>query len=734
MADRNLLAKATDQSSSPTPGYLYNDIAKQAASSPTIASEIVSYLTRRLEKNNPYVKYKALKTISMVTENPNSRGIFKRTVVMDHQAVKEIKNCLNYRGRSDAVYGDELYERVRTQAKETLDVIYSDEPSKPTGGSGMQGISSSNQYGQPHGGGSYGASSSFSSASATPSGPKKMEGIGNPMFKDPRLDANTGKSIGEMTIGEVLNATKDGIIGIINDPLAKNVGSSHRPGQMHGRPNYGGQGSSGWSSAPPGQAQLQSATNGQWNMASNRGPNAIGSESYRTGGGNVASGVGGSWGSSVAASSRMAAHNPTNPNPVVHISGHPGAANTSGSHEKNIIMELCPPGGMKPEPPPDKLASFCQSLPSLNSDLVCPALLDLLEDGQPWIIRAKVLCVMEKAIQIGEQIAADNGGSNPYSDFFHMCREEVIPLAGHARAAVRDPAIRVLKLLGLDVDAPSFSTPAAQNNQLPVPAVEAHNLLEFDNDDGLHTAPPIPAEMPPAPPEPSIISNSSLFGGMTVKESNISATVPPASDPDQLARKSTDSHTGRSVSDDLLGVTEESHGIVPSEVPSNNVAFDDLTSACITENVSEEDNIGVSVSQSGFGFLNSSSSEKKPAQMNSMTFDPLLNPSVPSQTQPTVINSQMALLMQQQQQQIRLMQAQMQAMQMGNNPQMIMIQQQITRKPAPQIISSGKSVMGGMGSSGVNRSFAFFEDPKKVRQEESNKKFDFVLDAMKGAK
>jgi hypothetical protein len=48
-----------------------------------------------------------------------------------------------------------------------------------------------------------------------------------------------------MTIGEVLNATKEGIIGIINDPLAKNVGSSHRPGHMGGQPNYSGSSSSG---------------------------------------------------------------------------------------------------------------------------------------------------------------------------------------------------------------------------------------------------------------------------------------------------------------------------------------------------------------------------------------------------------------------------------------------------------------------------------------------------------
>lgn len=250
MADRNILSKATEQSSSPTPGYLYNDIAKQAASSPTVAAEIVSYLTRRLAKNNPHVKYKTLKTISMVCENPNSRGVFKRTVVMDHEAVKEIKNCINYRGKADAVHGDELYERVRNQAKETLDAIYSDEPSRQIGG-GMQGLGSNTQYGQPPGaagsyaGGIAAASSSSYSSSSAPSGPKKMEGIGNPMFKDPRLDTNVGKGIGDMTIGEVLHATKEGIIGIINDPLAKNIAPSHRPGHMGGRSNYGGSTSSG---------------------------------------------------------------------------------------------------------------------------------------------------------------------------------------------------------------------------------------------------------------------------------------------------------------------------------------------------------------------------------------------------------------------------------------------------------------------------------------------------------
>jgi len=254
MADRNTLARATEQSSSPTPGYLYNDIAKQSASSPSISSEILSYLIRRLAKNNAHVKFKTLKTISMVCQNPNSRGVFKRTVAQDTQAISGIKACLNYRGRPDAVHGDELYDRVRVQAKETLDAVYSDEPSSQSMGMssmGGQSMGGGGGYGQPssggYGGGGYsGGGGMQHSANMQGGGPKKMEGIGNPMFKDYRIEANNAKSIGEMTIGDVAAAAVEGFKGIVKDPLARNVpgaaGGGHNPHRPGG---YGGGGYGG---------------------------------------------------------------------------------------------------------------------------------------------------------------------------------------------------------------------------------------------------------------------------------------------------------------------------------------------------------------------------------------------------------------------------------------------------------------------------------------------------------
>ena len=49
-----------------------------------------------------------------------------------------------------------------------------------------------------------------------------MEGIGNPMFSDPRM-APQPTGIANMTIKDVVSEAKDTVIGMIKDPLARNV-------------------------------------------------------------------------------------------------------------------------------------------------------------------------------------------------------------------------------------------------------------------------------------------------------------------------------------------------------------------------------------------------------------------------------------------------------------------------------------------------------------------------------
>jgi hypothetical protein len=237
--DRQLLARATENSDAPTPGYMYLDIAKNAAGNPAVCSEIARYLTQRLaSKNNPNVKYKCLKVIAKTAESPYLRGQFKRCMSQDPQAIASIKEALQFRGPPDPVRGDQPYERVRAVAKEALDAIYSDTPAEHA--SPQFATSLSSNYGpsphQQYGGGGGGAYNS--GGGAGPGGPRRMEGIGNPMFKDPRLDPQP-IGLANITIDQAVREAKETIVGMIKDPLARNVevnnshGNMPRPGGMY---------------------------------------------------------------------------------------------------------------------------------------------------------------------------------------------------------------------------------------------------------------------------------------------------------------------------------------------------------------------------------------------------------------------------------------------------------------------------------------------------------------------
>lgn len=816
MADRQVLSRATEQTDSPTPGYLFNDIAKSVSSSPTACADTATYLIRRLNsKQNHNVKYKCLKVMQMVSLNSMTRGQFKRALSQDVNAMSSIKECLNFRGPPDAIHGDKIYEKVRVQAKETLDAIYSDDPSSGreqqsqygvAGGSGAgamtgyggTGSMAPNAYGSGNGGSGYSSQGGGGGGGnmSLPGGPKRMEGIGNPMFKDPRLESDE-KGIGDMTIGEVMSTAKKGFVGMIKDPLARNVAStsSSQIGTMNNH-SYGFQSSYGnngtysghqptyptssnqsgtWSTAPPGASELAQNTGGAWTMASNRGPNAIGSDTHRdaysrsaasstnnnivTG---VATGVGGSWGAS-SNSASVASQSSSAANNIVNIAST-GSAVSDGSYEKTLITELCPPGGMRAEPPTDKLQTFAQSISSLNPDLICPALLDALEDGQPWIIRAKALCVMSTAINVAEKHKQD-GGTNAYADFFFECKDEIEPLTNHSRLAVREPARKVLKALGID-HAPSLATitttskaatTMSQKTVAPPP-----NLLDFDE---APETPPPPTEAPPVPPGPTpaiapssntTSSSDSLFGGMSVKNKVETVTTSTMSAPVATSDS------------DLLGTVEESTPVVASTsidpATSDPGIFGDLnvkpSISSVTNTTGKEnvDNVDVPSNGSGFSFMTGEKESTTSTASNPIpskdSFDPLIGSSsstsqpnnkmqqsveAQQQAQMMMTPQMAALLQQQQQQQMLLMQMQQIQMTPGNTGNTGAVNRMMMQQSqqAPSNMSSmprAVPVMGGAHAGGMSASFAFMEDPAKAKKDASNKKFDFVSDAMKSAR
>eukprot|EP00591_Stephanopyxis_turris_P002136 CAMPEP_0195525516 /NCGR_PEP_ID=MMETSP0794_2-20130614/25994_1 /TAXON_ID=515487 /ORGANISM="Stephanopyxis turris, Strain CCMP 815" /LENGTH=813 /DNA_ID=CAMNT_0040655995 /DNA_START=180 /DNA_END=2621 /DNA_ORIENTATION=- len=812
--DRQALSRATESTDSPTPGYLYIDIAKNCAASPVAAREIIQFLTKRLSsKQSHNVKYKCLKVFAQVAHSPVTRGQFKREVCTNQEAVKAIKEALNFRGPPDPLRGDEIYERVRTAAKETLDAIYSDtptpEPSHGGGGGGGGGMSSSygssNNYGGPVAGGSGG-------------GGKTMEGIGNPMFKDPRLEQSQGRGIGKMTLGDVANVAKETVVGMIKDPLARNVNHSPpRPNQ--GMPGFGSNGSGGVGGGgygaptqssygnPPGRNELAQSTNGQWTMASNRGPNAIGPPSnYNSerdeayfkardagssafqwaqggAGGNQGAatnatpshhGVGGSWATSAPSNPSVAsqARQPPAPSgfappPGTTNFGSGGTAMSDGTYERNLIQELCPPGGMKAQPPEDKLNNFKRAVPSLNPDLICPVLLDCLEDGQPWIIRAKALCVMETTLQVS------GGESNPYADFFHACLAEIEPLGTHARAAVRDPAKRVLKLLGVRPE-DLANSPVRKKNTQPQPQLQPApveqqeppaDLLDFGTVDDPVPAPPqvapapAPPQVAPAPAPAASAGGGSLFGGLTVQKAASKEAPAPAPEAPPAPAPNTDAN--------FLNETNQPK-------PAND-GVEDLVNSTSAFSFIQASNSDPTPTNDELLTPNIPAPAPAPTPQPTETFDPLLSMGM-SNTTPSLntpnVNAAMQAQAQLAYQQNMMMMQQMQMAMMQQNRNMMPNQHQPNPRTSPRRSNSSpmsgsnsmqmgfgqgnmvaapagmqhqQGIMGsnsmrqipivqGKGNASGSGGFSFLDDPSQKKKAKDNMSFDFINDTMKSAK
>mmetsp|Transcript_25567 Transcript_25567/g.28621 ORF Transcript_25567/g.28621 Transcript_25567/m.28621 type:complete len:782 (+) Transcript_25567:183-2528(+) len=774
--DRQLLARSTENSDAPTPGYMYLDIAKNAAGNPQTCADIAKYLTGRLaSKNNSNVKFKCLKVISKTAVSPYLRGQFKRCLSQDPQAMSAIKDATQFRGPPDPVRGDEPYDKVRKAAKEALDAVYSDtQASDPSmgGGGGSFASSVSSSYGNSAGGG-YG--------SAPISGPRRMEGIGNPMFKDPRLEPE--QSMSNITVNAIVNEAKSTVIGMIKDPLARkssvqmsnNQGSMPRPGGSYSGP------AGSFSRPPPGRTDLMHQTNGEWTMASNRGlgatappPNYANDSAYYksrdSGGGSynwaqansggVSSGVGGSWASAANPTTNNSyAHESTpsitvNSIPGAHrISGGGGTAVTDGSYERQLVMELCPPGGMKPEPPPDKLAQFARVVSSLNPDLVCPVLLDCLEEGQPWIIRAKALWVMDTCIIHGKRHDAPN---NAYADFLHACHAEFAPLANHSRAAIQNPAKRVLNSLGVATPVGGAAIPPSRASAIPVaptapppPPEPVVNLLDFDDEVAapLHTMTPSASPQQSLPVKPTTDTNGSggsLFGGLNMTSMAVAPVVaaPVAAPP---APSSGDNLL------DLMAETSVTTASTPTE-PKSSFGFmnsetiappgaDIKETSNMFDNLSFKGNDPVGVggpktepaftaksSESAFGFINSvgsvdsATAEKTtdvpPASATHRdSFDPLKNMTPNSQKQMMQVSPEQMQAMVYQQ---MMMQQQMQMVQMQK-----VLQQQNRGSSNPQMFMnmSGHIMQNPAASKST---FAFMDQPQK----QEDKSFDFVKDAM----
>lgn len=207
--------------------------------------------------------------------------MMKRSVVQNPSAISAIKEALAYRGSMDALVGDQYNLEVREAAKECLEVVYSDagemtQQNQGMGGGGgggqlqgggMAGLGSGSAmgsggyggqggggYGGPSsaaaaggggGGGGYGApmggtSGSGMGSSAGGGGASRMQGIGNPMYGDPRLAQNNANATKLGQLGNMASNVGGAMLEMIKDPLAKSVAPGVTGGGVGGMPGYGG--------------------------------------------------------------------------------------------------------------------------------------------------------------------------------------------------------------------------------------------------------------------------------------------------------------------------------------------------------------------------------------------------------------------------------------------------------------------------------------------------------------
>ena len=90
--DKSLVTKATSPDEVPTPGYMFNEIARITHASADASKQLIDFLLKRLKKDNVHVKIKVLRVIKHCCMQ--GHATFRRDM---QRHTTEIKECLGAR-------------------------------------------------------------------------------------------------------------------------------------------------------------------------------------------------------------------------------------------------------------------------------------------------------------------------------------------------------------------------------------------------------------------------------------------------------------------------------------------------------------------------------------------------------------------------------------------------------------------------------------------------------------
>lgn len=90
--DKSLCSKATSPDEVPTPGYMYNEIARITHASADACKQLEDFLIKRLKKDNVHQKLKVLRVIKHCCQQ--GHATFRRDM---QRQTGEVKSCLGER-------------------------------------------------------------------------------------------------------------------------------------------------------------------------------------------------------------------------------------------------------------------------------------------------------------------------------------------------------------------------------------------------------------------------------------------------------------------------------------------------------------------------------------------------------------------------------------------------------------------------------------------------------------
>jgi len=188
---KSLVNKATTDDRNPPSGYLLKELAARTMQI-NECQTIEDLIVKKLAKNKPYIKYKALRVVKFLCEtgSHNWRRAWQRNT-------DKLRDAQQFRGPPDPIYGDAPYQQVRKAAKDAMQAVFAQNVVDNTSiRSKIKGIGGDNAYSSNDTGSSFKPPTTFGSGSKgtfggsslsknkAPSAPgggwgKRMEGHGN---------------------------------------------------------------------------------------------------------------------------------------------------------------------------------------------------------------------------------------------------------------------------------------------------------------------------------------------------------------------------------------------------------------------------------------------------------------------------------------------------------------------------------------------------------------------------